>query len=104
MVVVMEETYLSQHQSLVLVEAEVPLLWEVQEVSVPAAAEFMVKMFAQLGNPSFLVVTRKDTLRQCATHLGRHSHVLHLLNNIRLCKKYAPMMTRTLVTKQKMST
>ena len=79
---VMEETYLSQHQSLVLVEAEVPLLWEVQEVSVPAAAAFMVKMFAQLGNPSFLVVTRKDTLRQCATHPGghRHSHVhLHLL-------------------------
>ena len=97
----MEETYLiqHQHQSLVLVEAEVPLL----VVSVPAVAEFMVKMFAQLGNLSVLVVTRKDTLRQCATHQGGHIH-LHLLNNIRLCRKYAPMMTRTLVTKQKMST
>ena len=93
-----EETCLSQHQSLVLVEAEVPLLWE---VSVPAAVDFMVKIFAQLGNLYVLVVTRKDTLRQCATHLERHSHILHLLNNIRLCKKYTPMMTRTLVTKQK---
>ena len=97
-----EETYLSQHQhqSLVLVEAEVPLLWE---VSVPAAAEFMVKMFAQLENLSVLVVTRGDIVRQCATHQGGHIH-LHLLNNIRLCKKYAPMMTRTLVTKQKLLT
>ena len=97
----MEETYLIQyqHQSLVPVaEAEVPLL----VVSVPAAAEFMVKMFAQLGNLSVLVVTRKDTLRQCATQGG---HIrLHLLNNIRLCRKYTPMMTRTLVTKQKMLT
>ena len=98
----MEETYLSQHQSLVLVEAEVPLL---QEVSVPAVAEFMVKMFAQLGNLSVLDVTRRDILNQCAIHPGGHSHVhLHLLNNIRLCKKFEPMMTRTLVTKLKMLT
>ena len=104
MVMFMEETYLSQHQSLVQVEAEVPLL---QEVSVPAAAEFMVKMFAQLGILSVSVVTRRDILRQCATHPGGHSHShihLHLCNNIRLCKKYTPMMTRTLVTKQKMLT
>ena len=102
--VMVKETHLSQHQSLVLVlvKAEVTLL---REVSVPAVAEFMVKMFAQLGNLSVLVVTRRDILRQCAIHPGGHSHVhLHLRNNIRLCRKYEPMMTTTLVTKQKMST
>ena len=56
----MEETYLSQHQSLVLVEAEVPLL---QEASVPAVAGYMVKMFAQLGILSVSVVTRRNTSR-----------------------------------------
>ena len=98
---VMEKTYLSQQQSLVLVlvEAEGPLL---QEASVPAVAGYMVKMFAQLGDLSVSDVTREDILRQCAFHPGGHSHI-HLLN-IRLCKKFEPMMTRTLVTKLKMST
>ena len=95
-----EETHLSQHQSLVLVKAEITLLREV--ISVPAAAEFIKKMFAQLGDLSFLDVTRKDILKQCAIHPGGHSHVhLHLLN-LRLCKKFEPMMTRTLVTKLRM--
>ena len=58
MVMVVEETYLSQHQSLVLIEVEVPLR---QEVSVPAVAGYMVKMFAQLGILSVSVVTRRDT-------------------------------------------
>ena len=100
MVMVMEETYLSLHQSLVLVEAEVPLL---QEVSVPAVAGYMVKMFAQLEILFVSVVTRRDTSRQCVTHPGGHSHGhVHLHNNTRLYKKYAPMMARTLVIKQKM--
>ena len=98
-----KETHLSQHQSLVLVEAEVTLLWEV--ISVPAVAEFTRKMFAQLKDLSVSEVTRRDILNQCAIHPGGHSHVhLHLLNNIRLCKKFEPMMTRTLVTKLKMLT
>ena len=41
-----KETHLSQNQSLVLVKAEVTLLQEV--ISVPTAAEFIRKMFAQL--------------------------------------------------------
>ena len=97
--VMVEATHLSQHQSLVLVKAEVTLLWEV--ISVPTVAEFIRKMFAQLGDLSVLGVTREDILRQCAIHPG-HSHI-HLLN-LRLCKKFEPMMTRTLVTKLKMST
>ena len=47
-------------QSLVLVEAEVSLL---QEVTVPAVAGYMVKMFAQLGILSVSAVIRKDILR-----------------------------------------
>ena len=99
MVMVVEETYLSQHQSLVLVEAEVPLL---QEISVPTVAEYMVKMFAQLRILSVSVVTRRDTVRQCVTHPGGQSHgLIHLHNNTKLYKKYAPMMTRTLVINKK---
>ena len=98
--VMIEATHLSQHQSLVLVKAEVTLLWEV--ISVPTVAEFIRKLFAQQGDLSVLGVTREGILRQCAIHPGGHSHV-HLLN-LRLCKKFKPMMTRTLVTKLKMST
>ena len=78
---VVEETYHSQQQSLVLVlvEAEGPLL---QETSVLAVAGYMVKMFAQLRIPFALVVTRRDTLGQCVTHPGGHSHgLIHLHNN-----------------------
>ena len=95
-----EATHLSQHQSLVLIKAEVTLLQE--EMSVPTVAEFIKEMFAQLGDLSVSDVTREDILRWCTIHPGGHSHV-HLLN-LRLCKKFKPMMTRTLVTKLKMLT
>ena len=61
MVMVVEETYHSQQQSLVLVEAEGPPL--LQEASVLAVAGYMVIMVAQLRIPFVLVVTRKDILR-----------------------------------------
>ena len=66
-----EETHLSQHQSLVLVlvEAEVTLLQEV--ISVPAVAEFIRKMFAQLKDLCVSDVIRRDILNQCAIHPGQ---------------------------------
>ena len=74
-----------------------------EDLSVPTVTKFTKEMFAQQGDLFAMDVTEEDILRQCAIHPGRlHSHI-HPLNNLRLCKKYRPKVTRTLV-KQKMST
>ena len=98
--VVVEVVHLTnQHQS--LVKAEVTPLQE--DLNVPTAAKFTKEMFAQQGDLFAMDVTEGDILRQCAIHPGKlHSHV-HPLNNLRLCKKYRPKVTRTLL-KQRMST
>ena len=88
----------NQHQS--LVKAEVTPLQE--DLSVPTVAKFTKEMFAQQGDLFVMDVTKEDTLRQCAIHLRKlHSHIHPL--SIKLCKKFKPKRTRTLV-KQKMST
>ena len=88
----------SQHQS--LVKAEVTTITPLQEdLSVLTAAKFIKEMFAQQGDLFVLDVTKEDTLRQCVDHPGE-PHVL----SKKLCKKFKPRRTRTLVTKQKMLT
>ena len=60
-------------------------------------------MFAQQGDLFVMDVTKEDTLRQCAINLRKlHSHIHQ--TSPRLCKKFKPKRTRTLVIKLKMST
>ena len=98
MVEVVHLTSPSQHQSLAKAEVITPLQ---EDLNVPTAAKFTKEMFAQLGDLSVLDVTKEDILRQCAIH--PRDPYIHLLN-LRLCKKFEPKMTRTLVTKLKMLT
>ena len=67
-----EATHLSQHQSLVLVKAEVTLLQEV--LSVPTVAEFMVKMFSQLGDVCFGCNKRGHFKTMCHSSRRTQSH------------------------------
>ena len=83
----------NQHQSLAQVGAEEDPFLQIN-LSVPIVAKFTKEMFAQLGDLSVSDATKEDILRQCAIH-PRDPYVLPL--NPRLCIKFKPMMTKTLV-------
>ena len=96
---VVEDTYHSQLQSLVLVEVEEPLL---QETSVKVVAKYMVMNGFPARNSVCFGCNKRGHFKTMCYSRKTQSHS-HVLLNKRLSKKYIPMKTRTLVN-QRMST